>query len=86
MASRKKGKGAVADRAEILQFLTDLLRGNLSEDEKGVRERLKAAELLGKSCGAFEFEATEAPNLKVEIEIMSDKAEQLTLWPPEAES
>ena len=83
MSRRKKSPAAVANRAEVLQFLTGLLRGDLSENEKGVRERLKAAELLGKGCGAFEVEATEMPELKVEIEIVGAGAEQLELWPVE---
>jgi hypothetical protein len=83
MTKRKKSKDAVANRAEILQFLTGLLRGDLMENEKGVRERLKAAELLGKGCGAFEVEATETAEFKVEIEVMNEQAERLTLWPQE---
>ena len=75
----------MADRTEILQFLTGLLRGELAENEKSVRERLKAAELLGKGCGAFEPEITEKPPLKVEIEILNGKSEQPLLWLSDSE-
>lgn len=40
--------GGIADADEILRYLTELLRGDAAE-----RERLKAAELLGKRYGLF---------------------------------
>ncbi|MDR1692468.1 MAG: hypothetical protein LBR72_03845 [Oscillospiraceae bacterium] len=52
------GKPSVADAKEVLKFLTDLLRG---DGEVG-RERLRAAELLGKHHGLFEGDGEpEAP-------------------------
>ncbi len=39
----------IAGRTEILRYLTRLLRGR----DTGERERLRAAELLGKGCGLF---------------------------------
>ncbi len=45
----------VADASEILRYLTTVLRGEHSSD----RERLRAAELLGKRHGLFQEETDE---------------------------
>ena len=64
LTGRKEGCGIgreVADQAEVLDFFTRVMRGDLG-DEK-VSERTKAAELLGKHCGLFgEQEAGEERN------------------------
>jgi phage terminase small subunit len=49
MAKRRK---KVADAAEVVEFLTSVLRGNDTE-EVVVKDRIKAAQLLGKSYGMF---------------------------------
>ncbi|MEG1501398.1 MAG: hypothetical protein RR396_05515 [Clostridiales bacterium] len=78
-------KGKIAKDKEVLEFLTRLLRGEVGEEiygkdgkaayqEPGLRERLKAAELLGKGCGAFnqKEEAKDAlkDDFQVEIKIL----------------
>ncbi|MGE4214858.1 MAG: hypothetical protein AB7E42_08795 [Anaerotignaceae bacterium] len=49
MAKRRK---KVADAAEVVEFLTAVLRGDDAE-EVVVKDRIKAAQLLGKSYGMF---------------------------------
>lgn len=49
MAKKRK---EVADKAEVVRFLTSVLRGNDTE-EVVVKDRIKAAQLLGKSYGMF---------------------------------
>ncbi|MDD3569582.1 MAG: hypothetical protein PHY44_00575 [Lachnospiraceae bacterium] len=49
MAKKRK---AVADEAEVVKFLTAVLRGDEAE-EVVVKDRIKAAQLLGKSYGMF---------------------------------
>ena len=60
---------AVAGREEVLSFLTDLLRATAAGGEAGVKERLKAAELLGKGNGAFQPQTIEN-HLHIEIEVV----------------
>lgn len=96
MAKRKTKNGEpVAGRTEVLQFLTGLLRGevhetsvakdgSLVENEPGLRERLRAAELLGKGCGAFsadEREGAAEEDWKIEIEVLDDaNVEEVKLY------
>jgi len=62
---------AAAIRREVLHFLLGLLRGEGPAAETGVKERLKAAELLGKGCGAFAAEEDEmGQDWKVEITVI----------------
>lgn len=80
-----KNKEPVASRVEVLHFLTGLLRGELHEtsvgkdgslveNEPGLRERLRAAELLGKGCGAFEAgeREGETEDWKIQIEVLDE--------------
>lgn len=60
---------AVAGREEVLSFLTDLLRATAAGGEAGVKERLKAAELLGKGNGAFQPQGGDN-HLHIEIEVV----------------
>lgn len=55
----------VADANEVLKLLTEFMRGGV--EGAGVRERLRAAELLGKRLGLFEPELEEG-NIPVVIE------------------
>lgn len=48
-ADAKKDEHRVADATEVLQFLTAVLRGESGTD----KDRLRAAELLGKRHGLF---------------------------------
>lgn len=90
MGKRKAANSdPVANRAEVLQFLTGLLRGELREtslakdgslveNEPGLRERLRAAELLGKGCGAFSADERAIAGddeWKIEIEVLDDITE-----------
>lgn len=74
--------GQIAGEKEVLEFLSGLLRGDITEKvkakdgtmaetEPGLRERLRAAELLGKRCGAFEAmeRPEESPNAVFTVEI-----------------
>ncbi len=83
ISNKKRAKKAekIAGREEVLEFLTRLLRGeikqsnlnkdgSLSEVEPGLKERLKAAELLGKGCGAFEGEELNPEDLTLELKIL----------------
>jgi len=51
----KKKRGRVADEAELHMFFTGVVRGEPAADEKlpGVKDQLKAAELLGKCFDMF---------------------------------
>ena len=76
--------GRIAGEKEVLEYLSGLLRGDITEKgkakdgkmaeiEPGLRERLRAAELLGKRCGAFEAKerAEESPEaFTVEIKVV----------------
>lgn len=57
----------IATKHEVLEYLTKVLRGEYEAEEKEIntRERMKAAELLGKRCGAFTNDRQEErkPNL-----------------------
>lgn len=83
MKGEKKGKKGeeIANQKEVLEFLTQLLRGDVKESNPardgtmvesgpGLKDRLRAAELLGRRCGAFEEEEPEAEALSVEIRII----------------
>ena len=53
---RKRGrKRSVADETEVAAYFTAVMRGKEAADEKlpGVKDQLKAAELLGKRFGMF---------------------------------
>ena len=43
----------VASLSEVLEYLTQVLRGEEDEDGKGATARMKAAEMLGKRMGMF---------------------------------
>ena len=43
--------GSIADNAEILSFFTEVLRS--SDDSVAVRDKMRAAELLGKNLSLF---------------------------------
>ena len=59
-SAREKDTNRVADATEILQYLTTVLRGEHGSD----RERMRAAELLGKRHGLFqEAEQAESPTV-----------------------
>jgi phage terminase small subunit len=46
---KKQHDDTIADAKEVMEYLTSVMRGELSEDtELTVRDRLKAAELIGK--------------------------------------
>ena len=49
-------KKKVADETEVAAFFSDVMRGAPAADEKppGVKDQLKAAELLGKHFGMFD--------------------------------
>lgn len=51
----EKARRAVACKTEIMQFLTEVMRGEL--DAPKVSERTKAAELLGRSKHIFSDKA-----------------------------
>ena len=56
----------VADSREILRFLTAVLRGEVGSE----KERMRAAELLGKRQGLFSDKAT--PEAVTEVVIVDD--------------
>lgn len=56
----------VADSQEILRFLTAVLRGELGSE----KERMRAAELLGKRQGLFSDKAM--PEAVTEVVIVDD--------------
>lgn len=90
LAGKRKNareSGAVAEKLEILQFLTGLLRGDLrerslkngivEEQEPSLKERLRAAELLAKGCGAFTEAAPPEPEKEtLWIEIVTPAAQE----------
>ena len=45
----------IADETEVAAFFSSIMRGAVAADERlpGVKDQLKAAELLGKSFGMF---------------------------------
>ena len=61
------GPPRVADGAEILEFLTGVMRG----EGDGSAQTMKAAELLGKRMGLF-TERTEPPPAPVIIDDIGD--------------
>lgn len=66
MAKKQK---RIADEKEVVQFLTSVLRGDDAE-EMGAKDRIKAAELLGKSYGLFTDKGR--PNKNTATEIIDD--------------
>ncbi len=54
---------AVANSDEILQFLTAVLRGEVGSE----KDRLRAAELLGKRQGLFSDKTSSEPTTEVVI-------------------
>ena len=72
---QKRGrKGRVADEKEVAAYFTDVMRGKLAADEKlpGVKDQLKAAELLGKHFGMFSEREKDSEGEAVEF--MGDEA------------
>lgn len=61
--------GRVASAREVLEYLTDVMRGEAEQEGRsgGASPRMKAAELLGKRLGVFN-EAVEAPAAPVIID------------------
>lgn len=60
--------GRVASAQEVLEYLTDVMRGEAeSEGRSGASPRMKAAELLGRRLGVFN-ESAEAPAAPVIID------------------
>ncbi len=74
-----RGRRAVACKTEIMQFLTEVMRGEVQDGKEPqppkVSERTKAAELLGKSQRIFSEKATKekaASNL-LEVRIWGEE-------------
>lgn len=65
-ASNNKTDHTVADSDEILRFLTAVLRGEVGSE----KERMRAAELLGKRQGLFSDKAM--PEAVTEVVIVDD--------------
>ena len=72
MAERQKRgrKRIVADEKEVAAYFTGVMRGQLAADEKlpGVKDQLKAAELLGKHFGMFREQERDERAETVEFE------------------
>lgn len=68
MAAKKKNK-CVADEVELQVFFTGVVRGEPAADEKppGVKDQLKAAELLGKCFGMFSRKEKDSVSEPVEF-------------------
>lgn len=64
MKSGEKDDGTVAEKKEILSFLTDLMRDEEGTDTK---TRMKAAELLGKRVSLFEKESGKEEESRIVI-------------------
>ncbi|GEM_PF-4066054 len=76
-----KNKNPIAKESEILEFLSRLMRsqitneihtkdGEIIQEQPGLKERLKAAELLGKGYNLFQASEKPAADIdKVEIKI-----------------
>lgn len=56
----KMDESRVASADEVLEFLTDVMRG-VETDEKGVSLRMKAAEMICKRMGYAQEDAQDAP-------------------------
>lgn len=80
----EKEKALIADQDEVLKYLTDVLRGNseasvLARDDVGAdrvitkppdeKERLKAAELLGKRYSLFTDKVEEKVDMELNINV-----------------
>lgn len=93
MARKKAVKklDLLAEWQAALQFLAEVVRGEAREPvtaedgsrEAGLKERLKAAELIVKGCGAVipEPEKPKEEPWQVEIAVVDGGAEQIQLWP-----
>ena len=57
----------VASADEVLEFLTDVLRGQ-ETDEKGVSLRMKAAEMISKRLGYLNTDGEDAPEPAVIVD------------------
>lgn len=60
---------AVANKQEILEFLTSVIRGEVEDqysDKPGIRDRTEAAKLLGKQYGMFNDKVEVQGNVKHE--------------------
>ena len=69
---RGRPEGRVASASEVLEYLTDVLRGEAEGEGRGSSSpRMKAAELLGKRLGLF-TEAQEEVPAPVIIDDLSD--------------
>lgn len=69
---RGQPEGRVASAAEVLEYLTDVLRGEAEGEGRGASSpRMKAAELLGKRLGLFN-EAQEQTPAPVIIDDVGD--------------
>jgi len=69
----EKGKRAVACKTEIMQFLTEVMRGEV--DAPKVSERTKAAELLGRGQHIFseKAEKNKEAGKALEVRIWGDE-------------
>lgn len=83
MENKLRREGKVAGEREVMEYLTELLRGGITEEvvvnrqvvskSPSVRERNKAAELLGKHYGMYnEKGKKENENKNREIEVRID--------------
>ena len=63
----------VADETEVVAYFTGVMRGESAADEKlpGVKEQLRAAELLGKHFGMFANK--EKPDALEPVEFTGDE-------------
>lgn len=79
-------KPPVADGEEVLQYLSALLRGQEAEGEgpPAPRDRLKAAELLGKRYGLFTDRVS--PEGGLPVAIIDDITAETPAAPPGGEA
>jgi len=72
-ATNMPNKKQVADETEVAAFFSGVMRGEPAADEKppGVKDQLKAAELLGKHFGMFD--SKDSGELPGQIEFVGDE-------------
>ena len=63
----KNSKNDIANADEVMKYLTDIMRGDGSFDDVSSRERIKAAELLGKRYSLFSYNLKTNDNLLIQI-------------------
>ena len=65
----------VADQTEVAAFFSAVMRGSPAADEKkpGIKEQLRAAELLAKHFGMFKGKEDMRPGEGEEIEFVGDE-------------